>query len=310
MGTSRRLLISCFVGAIAASGSLVAPIAAHAEEEFPPPQYYSNNHPLGTTHSTAIAWGVIHLESNAVGKIECHNVMNLSLWNENGRGVGQFEGWGTNACVAPELEELIERTYEEPIHQGKIHSPITVFATSELPSKPEFRESETCVEESKTKLSECESPGARDVQELLAAVRRRATSFPWKIKAVHATREENPESVVTEIGVPPQGQTCYPTEKVIEEGVEVERPVSWEKEPAGCLKIVIVCPQIPVEVVFYGSMGPTTLNGVKNGLTPTRLIFNKESGLLLSNHGEAPETTISGELKILGMGEQQLMIAR
>lgn len=303
-----RLLIGCSAGVALACA--VAPVAAQAETEVPP-QFYSNNHLAGGVSSPvkAIAWGAIRLESAAVGKIECHNVMNFSAWNESNRGVGQFEGWGTNACVAPELEELLEKTYEEPIKKGLIKSPISVFATSELPSKPEFREAETCTEETKTKLSECESGGTRDVQELLAAVRRRATSFPWKLKLVRAIREEA-EEVVANIGVAPAGQNCYPTEKVIEEGHEVERPVSWEKEPSGCLKIVIVCPQIPAEVVFYGTMSPQFFNGVKNGLSPTRMVFNKEAGELLSNHGEAPETGISGELKILGMNEQQLLIGR
>jgi hypothetical protein len=287
---------------------VVAPALAQAE-----PQWYANNHVVSAVHQPAIVWGEIKLESGAVGKIHCMNVMNLSIWNEGGHGVGQYEGWGTNACKAPELEELLEKTYEQPIKEGKIKSPLSVFATSELPLRPEFREGEVCREESK-KPSECESEAQRETLFNLttsqpAGLHRRATSFPWKLRAVTVIREEE-EITILRTGVPSEGTTCYLKEKVVEEGVEVERAVPWEKTPPGCVKIDVVCPQIPAEVVFYGTLEPQLLNGTRNGLSPTRIKYTNASGQLLSSRGEAPETYENGELKVDGMAAEELMTAK
>ena len=102
----RRLLIAGFAGTAMACALVGAPVAAQAAE----PQWYANHNLIGTAHQQAIAWNEIELESGqeAYGKIHCTNVMNFTVWNEGGHGVGAFEGWGTNACKAPELEEFLE----------------------------------------------------------------------------------------------------------------------------------------------------------------------------------------------------------
>src|SRR5215469_18006212 len=98
---SRKLSIGGVAIGFAMFLATLAPVAAQAAE----PQWYGNNKVLPATHTTSIAWREIQFESGAVGKIHCMNVMNMTVWNEGGHGLGQFEGWGTNACLAPELEE-------------------------------------------------------------------------------------------------------------------------------------------------------------------------------------------------------------
>lgn len=296
----RRLLIAGFAGTAMACALVGAPVAAQAAE----PQWYANHNLIGTAHQQAIAWNEIELESGqeAYGKIHCTNVMNFTVWNEGGHGVGAFEGWGTNACKAPELEEFLEKFYAQPIAEGLIKTPLTVFATSELPMRPEAREGETCAEPKKTKLEECKNESERSsTVPLFTTVRRRASSFPWKVKLVHAERQEE-EVVVAKIGVPPEGQSCYP--------LESGKAAGWEKVPTGCVKVVVVCPQIPAEVVFYGAYEPVLENGVKNGLFFSKFEFGSEAGELVSEAGEAPETHVSGSLKIASEQGLELLTAK
>jgi hypothetical protein len=107
---------------------------------------------------------------------------------------------------------------------------------------------------------------------------------------------------------------CHPKETVILEGKEVERPAGWEKVPAGCVKFNVIAPHIPFEVVFYGSLEPQLLNGVKNGLSPSRLRFVAAGSLqVVGGNAETTtegEATASGELKIVGASSQELITAR
>ena len=298
----RRTLIR---PSLALAGALAA-LALSPALALGSPQWYDNGTLVGAAHTPAVVWGEIEFESGAVGKIHCMNVMNLSIWNESSQGYGQFEGWGTNACKAPQLEETLEKAYEQPIKEGLIHSPLSVFATSELPLRVEYREGSTCKERSKTLLSQCDTEPSEErivSHELVLnnGLHRRASSFPWGIALGSAIREEE-EVPVPKIGIPPAGQSCYPTEG--------GKPVSWEKVPSGCVKITIVCPQVPAEVVFYGSLEPTLINGVKNGLSPSRLQFGEVAGKLISSTGEAPETVVAKELKLDGMNGVELLQAK
>jgi hypothetical protein len=307
----RRVLIQGWIAVVATSSlaAVLGPAVAAAETLPPtPPKWYDNGALVGAAHTPAVAWGEIELESGAVGKIHCMNVMNLSIWNEGGQGMGQFEGWGTNACKAPQLEETLEKTYEPLIKEGLIKSPLTVFASAELPLRAEFREGLTCKERAKTNLSECkEHPEEERLvnYELLLnnpnGLHRRGSSFPWKLQTKWEERQEEVVPVPV-IGLPPSGQTCYPTEN--------GEPESWEKVPVGCVKISVVCPQIPVEVVFYGSLAPTLINGVKNGLSPARIEFGEAAGKLISSRGVAPETIVVKSLKVAGMNGVELLQLR
>jgi hypothetical protein len=76
------------------------------------------------------------------------------------------------------------------------------------------------------------------------------------------------------------------------------------------LTLTVVAPCDAAEFSFEGSFEPTLLNGVKNGLNPTRLAYTKESERLISR-ALPPENNenvllLSGQIQILG-GEEQLL---
>jgi hypothetical protein len=279
------------------------------------PQFYSNAHLLKSEHLATTIWGEFKLKSEALGEgpeaeIHCKNVLGSSLWNEGGRGYGLIEGWGTNACKAPALEKLLETVYKKTIESGRIKSPITVFATAELPLEKELREGEVCAEEKETKLSECPKEEERENKLIVWHVRRAVTSLPWKLELVKALREEETVNVAR-IGVPPAGKTCYPKETYEEEGEVLERPAKWQAVPAGCVRINVVAPQIPNEVVFYGQLEPRFHSGAGNGLNASALEFGfEEPTKLQAEKGEAPESSVSGSLKIAGAESEQLIRAK
>jgi hypothetical protein len=131
------------------------------------------------------------------------------------------------------------------------------------------------------------------------------------MELVKETREEAKVNVAR-IGVPPAGKTCYPKEKVIENGVELERPANWEQVPVGCIRIDVISPQIPAEQVFYGTWEPTFVSGAGNGLNPSKFEFGEEgiSGHLLAEDEIAPQTSVAGEFKIAGSADEQLIFAK
>jgi hypothetical protein len=280
-----------------------------------PPLWHSNSHEVSNQPIPTTIWGELKLSSEALGtsgegEIHCKNVMGSSVYNEGGKGLGSIQGWGTNACKAPQLEEALSSLYKNLCEQKRLKCPITVFATAELPIEQEEREAEVCSEESKTKLKECPSETERETKMVLWHTRRETSSFPWKFELTRAERKEEPVNVLR-IGIPPAGKSCYPTELVtLENGEEAEEPAKWQNVPAGCVKITVVAPQVPDEVVFYGSLEPTLIDGAGNGLNASRIVFNAEAGKLKAEKGSAPDTTSSGTLRIAGSEAEQLIFAK
>jgi hypothetical protein len=297
---STRPLIRSLVPALAACAATFA-LTAAAQAEVAP-QWYSNATKLTTTPAQVTLWGEVKLESVADGEIVCHDVMSGSVWNEGGRGMGSLEGWGTNACKAPRLEEELNILYAKAISEGVIKGPLTVFATSELPLELEPREAETCVEKAKTELTQCPNKTERSVSSLPLRIRRKPSSFPWKMRLIRETREEEPEQPVAEVGIPPTGQTCFP--------LEGGKSAKWQAVPAGCIRIDIISPQIPDELIFYGALKPRLVNGAGNGLDATKLEFNAEGGKVVSNRNEGPETYGQGGLKITGSEARELIVGK
>jgi hypothetical protein len=274
----------------------LVPAAAQAEA---PPQFYSNRNLLTATHLPVLVWGELKLSSAAVGEIHCLNAINTSVWDEGAVGHGAYEGWGTNACKAPELEKALEEIFKKKV---------TVFATAELPLEKEIRQGEVCIEEKP--LSECTN---KEPVEIAWKVHRRPSSFPWKLQLVNKTVEAETKTY-EQLGLPETGTTCYPKKKVKnEKGEEIEVAAGWEEVPAGCIKIDVIAPQIPDEVEFYGALEPPIVNGFTNGLHPSHLGFSLAAGLLVTSGsitspgGEAPETYTNGEMKMLGSEGMQLI---
>jgi hypothetical protein len=278
---------------LASSAILASAPAASAAESM---VFYANGHAVTSAALPATLWGEVKLQSTTVGEVSCHQVMDASLWNEGTQGVGVLEGLGTSSCKAPSLEKVLELFYE---------TKVTVFASAELPLEPEEREAEVCTEAAKTELSQCPNKSERTSKPLPVRVRRRQGSFPWKLKVVKEVREEELAPVL-EIGAAPAGESCYPTEIV--EGKLVA--AKWERVPPGCVRLNIIAPQIPDELVFYGLLRPRLLNGAGNGLDASKLEFNTEAGRLVSYKSEAPETYGQGALKLSGSEARELITAR
>lgn len=288
-----RILKIIFL-ALLASGTLGALAGVAQATTEPPPQWYSNRDLLNSSPVTALTYGEIKFHSASVGYIHCTSAFQMAVWNEGGRGLGQLEGIGTNACKAPELEKGLEEVFGIPV---------TIFATGELPAQKELRQAIVCKEESKLSLEECKSPSERVEKEVAWRVKRRPASFPWKMELLRGERREEPD-ILVKIGIPPAGQTCYPAE----EG----HPALWTQVPAGCINLDVIAPQIPDEVVFHGTLVPVLENGAGNGLSPSRLYFEEEAGKLVSSEDkvEEPETSSEGEIKISDVLGPQLIWAQ
>jgi hypothetical protein len=222
--------------------------------------------------------GNIRLVSETYGYIECTTNAYGSARNEligsETRAAGEVEAWNAFNCTSPYLETLeqadkkqLEKkeipcaTQGATIGEGKC---LTVFVTAEMPLEPE---------EGKT-------------------LRRNRSSLPWKAEVL-AREHEGERSFFLRTGLHALGETataattesgtCYPTEERVRGTVT---PANWRAVPSGCILLNVVFPQIPTEVVVYGSQEPLIIDGAKNGLYPSKLEFN-ESGRLFSSEGAA-----------------------
>jgi hypothetical protein len=286
------------VAALAAVVSVaVAPTVAFASPEAP--QFYSNSRLLTTAHVPVTLWGELELFSAALGELKCHDdVMSGSVWNEEGHGVGQMEGFAVSQCTDPTLENPPFKAPCTPRTCG----PYTIFATGELPVAEENREAEICREETKPELRECPSSAERVIEAIPLRMKRRI-GLPWKLRLIGEVREEE-QAVVAEVGVPRAGETCYPKEIV--EGREVA--AEWQKVPGGCMRVGVMAQQVPIELVAYGALKPRLVNGAGNGLDASRLEFENASGRLVHTEG-VPEIASQGTFRMSGSEARELIKA-
>jgi hypothetical protein len=252
-------------------------------------------------------YGHLNFQSEEQGPVECNNVFQATVVNESEKGArGQFEGWGVNACKAPGLESVFR----------EFGLPTTVYATAEEPLIRNPLEGEICntaaAASGRIKLSQC--PSERETRVLISPVglARRTASFPWKTELSERIESSGEHAVIDRIGLSQGGRTCYPVETVDEEGEVTELASPYTAVPAGCLKITVIAPQIPDEIVFYGSIAPVLHNGAGSAVDPSFLEFNDAGGELVCGecHERLPETPVSGELRMMGAEGQQLMLAK
>jgi hypothetical protein len=83
------------------------------------------------------------------------------------------------------------------------------------------------------------------------------------------------------------------------------------------IKIYLDCPTEGLEVPFEGNLEPKYVNGVRNGLSPSKLVFEGKGGktsylVTCSLEGcvenEKTELFVSGELSLLGIGQQLITL--
>jgi hypothetical protein len=297
------------IGAVLAVLVLAAVSAPNAGAEGPP-RFYLNDLLTGETPRPLVGWGEVTFETTSVGKVHCLELLDGSAWNRVGAsGAGELEQFTGEECEDPEIEHLPQ--VERLCTVEGCARPLTIFVTTEMPIAVKLQEAIICVNASKT-LRECKEPAERTTAKLVTEYRRRTTSVPWKLSLVRGLREEE-EVRLVQMGS--ASSTCYPKEKVIVEGKEEEVPAGWEKVPAGCVKLNFVIPQIPAEMVFYGSQEVELLNGTKNGLSPSRLRFFESGLLAYGGSGARPvssggQVLLKGEARLLGASGQELITAK
>jgi hypothetical protein len=112
--------------------------------------------------------------------------------------------------------------------------------------------------------------------------------------------------------LPWPGELFETTEKTISLNVHKFR-ISTLGGQSGGLGQPEGCPDEGIEVVYEGNLEPKLMNGSKNGLSPSKLVF--EGALLCTPIGPPPcgseggDLFVSGELTMLGTNEQ-LITAR
>lgn len=301
-----------------ASALAFAPVSASALEPEPPRGYKNVTEEVNETHVPIIAWGEIVLHSSVLGKIHCLNTFFAEGWNQHEtpehfesakpiRGYGEVLGWGNSSCEAPEAIASLESAHRGEIEEGRIETPITVTATAEMPLEKIGKQAEICI--AATELKNCPSKAEREIKLLTTEFHRRVASLPWKVELIKGEREEE-EGTMQRIGVHEFGEAgnaaehttkCYP--------MEGSKPASFKAIPSGCIGVNILFPQIPAEFIFYGTQEIWGLNGAKNGLFPSRLKF-LEAGTLFSSEGGEGLGSTTGEVKLLGSTNQELLTAR
>ncbi len=221
---SMRPLIKSLMACVVASASVALMTAAPAAAEEAPVWWSNNNHELTTVHVPTILWGELKLSSTAVGEIHCINGISGAVWNEGTplRGHGKEEGWGTNACKAPQLEEALESIFKKKV---------TVYATAELPLEKEIapgRSLHRRIEDAAERMPECVRTRTAGIHLEGAAP---AFQLPLELRTLprDPPRRRNRLSRRSASPRKPARPTCYPTPNG-------EAP-SWETVPNGCVKI-------------------------------------------------------------------------
>jgi hypothetical protein len=275
-----------------------------------------------------IAWGEITLRAHGLGSkgVKCINTFTGRTWNEHElgntgkpvRAYGEALGWGTSTCTAPELLASYEEACEG------CHP--TVFATSEPPLAPEYRQAVICnehsVKEGRKKLSQC-FPAETEQKSLAINTKRNVVSLPWKVEEVRGYDSEGSSAgsfTVQRIGMKNYGecgpgeaeghQTCSArAENTACYSAKAPNEASWEEIASGCVVTNIVIPQIPAEIPFYGGLEIVGHNGAGSGTDPSYISFEGEySGHLRSQENHEETGYVEGkEVRELGEEGQELL---
>jgi len=286
------------------AGLAIAPAVAHAtiKEGKGAPELYENGMVVGPRENASHMFtgdlqeefGQFAIEAeNLPEGIECVYLGFSSGWNEGSprRAFGQIESWGGDGHVPNE---------EHP----KVSSNCRPEASRAFVTDEDFSASEQT--EGKFVLA------------------KRSLSTPWNIEFTCGVREGAFDPIV-EIGVPssefPKANTpCpansteaeeereiagYAAEKAEHEGCYKSNPA-----PAGCIRFTIVEPGAGGEFAYGGTLHMTSIDGIRNGLTPSRWsLEGSRSGTTQCEFPEGctGEITMFGELKDIGYTGVQLI---
>jgi alpha-tubulin suppressor-like RCC1 family protein len=123
-----------------------------------------------------------------------------------------------------------------------------------------------------------------------------------------ATETKGTEKVI----VPRRPPTTLPWTGEVIEGLNAEKSIAL-KVKLSPVQMNIVEPCEKFEVPMEGTLEPILTNGSRNGLKPSHLTFEGKGGttgsLIVPQFFTEREVFVSGEMKILGSGNQQLVVA-
>jgi hypothetical protein len=273
---------------------LIGPAVAQASLATGSPQFFNNNVKIAENMSFTegppaaslldIHGEMLFTSPKETSEVECVDVSWGQAWNaflmnplEMSRGHGLIQGWWASG------------------HIPGIHATVPPVSSKCYSKQRETVGMEAWV--SAERVSE-ESASMNPLKKNL--------STPWRFEALCGEREASPETTIIKIGIPfpdPEYPDRCETEaeelKEIKEeieGVTIEgRVPCYNKEttavlqaPPGCIKVNIVVPGLGLESHYEGTLRAVMLNGVKNGLSPSRWEFRGEPEGELHLLGSAP----------------------
>ena len=286
---------------LASALSMALAPAAQATIEQGHPEAYDDGVLVGNREHAVLVegYGEIHFGSAQLGSegIECVNLGFGTAFNEGSplRAQGQIMSWVAAGHAPNSLHPELGGLCRPEGTKG--------FFTDEAPFELEENEHHE-----------------------VEASRRRLTT-PWNVELLCGAREEEFVGIV-KIGIPSSafpitsGETpcpAEPTEEFTNAEYEEYKKEKTEKKgcyatnpaPEGCIHMTWVEPGAGLEVAFGGTLWAHGINGTKNGLSPSRWVFEEKGGALQCESAgcEAGGTT-TGEVKELGYNGIELMQAK
>ncbi len=156
-------------------------------------------------------------------------------------------------------------------------------------------------------------PGNVLTKNVVESYARHVTSLPWKVELVSGqTRRRKSdlrEDRAARIRGIRHGQGSEHQVLPKEKGEEGEQAANYRKGTDRVHRRVHHLPADPLEYVFYGSLEMLAINGVGNGLDPSRLEF-VEAGNLFTSEGLEGEGSTTGQVTVAGAEAMQLLTSK
>lgn len=279
----------------------------------------TERHTVRSLQQSVLAYGPLTMHAEELGgPIQCNVALDGQAWNEHEgaatersvRGYGVVEGLATSNCDAPGFLGHYE---------AECGCRLSAFLSAEEPLEFHSTEAEICSEaaagEGHKALTECPAHSEREVTTVDGSATRGASSLPWKVELVHGYTGDDQAAVVERIGMSAYGEcgpgsgegtaTCDPAKG---QGRCYAYLPEGESYPAGCMRLYLRIPQLPLSVQIQGALEVTGHNGVGSAISPSFAeLEGAASGQLQSGLGEV---TLSGSVNAFGAEGQELLTAR
>jgi hypothetical protein len=258
---------------------------------------------------TTVGYGQIKLISPGLEEteIECVNVGFGYLSNEPGRISGQILVWWASGhqATAEHTELSAKCRY---VNEGGQQTAVA-WATAEPRLHEVIQEGIVCANKEKPHLSECTGPNETEKNKsLIREVTRENLTLPWNGHLVEGVGA-NAGEAFSQLGESSEvGKTCG----------EAEHLATSAHVAPGCIRVQILVPELALDLPFEGGIDPKSLNGTRNGLSPSAWRFEGEHEYAGEGTERGAESLsyaknrsihgyTSGTVKILGFEGQELL---